>query len=388
MERSETDKKPWTSARVTLSFETTGDRDFEPETPNINASYNPTENSISIQTNTELTIALREAFVISGNLIAPDVNFWIGKRFYRRKDIHILDFYYLDSSGPGLGIEDLPTGLGKLHIALFRNNPLTAGPAQTTLDFRWTDLNLGIGSLESVFLYSYAGTRDAFTGRSEYEAIDGYSIQFIFSYILSPTGTNSLIFQYGHGLLGANGAWGSSLLDQRGGWGSQNIAKDNIQVKNQRSGSSTVRLIDHFVFENFLDRWSAEIVALYQDVDFNSELNGQGQKIPNKTEMTYGLRPIYHASDRFSIALEVGYSTVNNGIYDQEVREYRRSELSKITLAPLFMPGTGYWFRPQFRFFLTYAEWNEASRGLVASNSIYESDTSGYSIGAQVEAWW
>ncbi|WP_405367136.1 carbohydrate porin, partial [Ruminobacter sp.] len=35
---------------------------------------------------------------------------WSGKRFYRRKDIHILDLYYLNDSGYGAGIEGIDVG--------------------------------------------------------------------------------------------------------------------------------------------------------------------------------------------------------------------------------------------------------------------------------------
>lgn len=35
---------------------------------------------------------------------------WAGKRYYQRKDIHITDFYFLNTSGTGGGIENLSVG--------------------------------------------------------------------------------------------------------------------------------------------------------------------------------------------------------------------------------------------------------------------------------------
>jgi maltoporin len=42
---------------------------------------------------------------------------WAGRRFYNRDDIHILDFWYKDSTGTGLGLENFDVGVGKLSVA-------------------------------------------------------------------------------------------------------------------------------------------------------------------------------------------------------------------------------------------------------------------------------
>jgi maltoporin len=59
---------------------------------------------------------LREAFVQAGHIfdIQPDAKFWAGERYYRRQHIEIDDFYPLDMSGYGAGVEDLNIGIGKM----------------------------------------------------------------------------------------------------------------------------------------------------------------------------------------------------------------------------------------------------------------------------------
>ncbi len=61
---------------------------------------------------------LREAFVRGGNLFArqPDAKVWAGERYYRRQHIEINDFYPLDMSGYGAGIEDVSLGFGKMAV--------------------------------------------------------------------------------------------------------------------------------------------------------------------------------------------------------------------------------------------------------------------------------
>jgi maltoporin len=61
----------------------------------------------------------REAFLQAGNILEsqPDAKFWAGERYYRRQHIEIDDFYTLDMSGYGGGVEDLNVGIGKLAVA-------------------------------------------------------------------------------------------------------------------------------------------------------------------------------------------------------------------------------------------------------------------------------
>src|SRR5271165_1619583 len=62
---------------------------------------------------------LREAFVRMGNMFdsQPNAKFWAGERYYRRQHVDINDFYPLDLSGYGAGVEDWDLGIGKLAVA-------------------------------------------------------------------------------------------------------------------------------------------------------------------------------------------------------------------------------------------------------------------------------
>jgi Maltoporin (phage lambda and maltose receptor) len=62
---------------------------------------------------------LREAFIRAGNLFQrqPDAKFWAGERYYRRQHIDIDDFFPLDMSGYGGGVEDLNIHVGRMAVA-------------------------------------------------------------------------------------------------------------------------------------------------------------------------------------------------------------------------------------------------------------------------------
>src|SRR4029077_16441496 len=95
--------KAWFKTEVMIEANTTN-----------SASYSNFNNGIGND-----QFRLREVFVRAGNIVEsqPDAKFWAGERYYRRQHIDIDDFYPLDMSGYGGGIEDLNVRIGKLAVA-------------------------------------------------------------------------------------------------------------------------------------------------------------------------------------------------------------------------------------------------------------------------------
>ena len=62
---------------------------------------------------------LREAFVQIGNVVGsfPDAKLWAGERYYRRYQVHIDDFFFLNMSGYGGGVEDVDAKIGKVAVS-------------------------------------------------------------------------------------------------------------------------------------------------------------------------------------------------------------------------------------------------------------------------------
>lgn len=48
----------------------------------------------------------------------------IGKRFYYRPDIHMLDLQYINMNGTGAGLDRIPAGPGKFPYAFFKDNDI------------------------------------------------------------------------------------------------------------------------------------------------------------------------------------------------------------------------------------------------------------------------
>jgi maltoporin len=62
------------------------------------------------------------------------------------------------------------------------------------------------------------------------------------------------------------------------------------------------------------------------------------------------------------------------------------AHLTKVTFAPTLSVGPGFFDRPEFRVYVTHANWNAAA-GNVTGQPAFDNKTSGTSYGAQVE-WW
>jgi maltoporin len=151
-----------------------------------------------------------------------------------------------------------------------------------------------------------------------------------------------------------------------------------------RKDSKTMRLVEELLAQ-FGKDLATNFVVLYQNADFGGLENVAGDKIPNKTELTLGVRPVYSFTDTTALAFEVGTTKVDNAIYDG--KDYKASQLNKLTIAPEVTAGKGYWARPTLRLFATYASWNDDSKGAIGGD-VYKGDTNGFSTGAQLEAWW
>lgn len=315
-------------------------------------------------------IALRQAFIEAGNVFesVPGIKFWAGQRYYRRHDIHINDFYYLDMSGYGGGVEDVPLGsFGKVALAWLGGSVdhyVTdhGNVAKQNLDLRLYDVKVPFGKV--TLWFNYANTRGGETRNVFDAAGDLLHIQSAAGWAVGLIhrteeerlwgGYNEFSIQYGEGA-----AYNfASTLDQSGP---------------DLGGASRFRITDQFTIQPWV-HFSMQLIGLYEDTNFGG---------PNSRDRwgSAGVRPIYHFNDRFSIALETGVDWAKSEPLGTD------GHLWKITLAPQVSLGGKFFSRPVLRAFVTYAQWSDGFKGHVGGTA-YENATNGWSYGLQAEAWW
>jgi maltoporin len=321
---------------------------------------------------------VREAFAqIERLAFAPEAKLWAGNRFYRRMDIHIDDFYWLDTSGYGGGIEDLPLGDDlRLHLAYLRGSPENAPDikdvgfiAKQTIDLRLSGIPVGFGDVELVALLSHVkgGTYESTltngdeerTITTEVDSTAGVGLAAIHSKNYE-SGFNKFAVQWGNSVAKD---FSSALWAAPG-----KVSKD----------SWLFRALDFGVFQPN-DNWAMMYVGILQTTD-----NGEDEN--NRQDWySLGVRPVYYFNKNFSIALEAGvdYTRQEGAGTDGDDLD---GMLGKLTLCPQVALDNTFFARPVLRAFITLAKWSDDFEGQIGGSE-YATDTFGLNYGVQMEAW-
>lgn len=314
-------------------------------------------------------IALRQAFVEAGNVIesAPDIRFWVGQRYYQRHDIHINDFYFLDMSGYGGGVEDIPLGkfakasLAWLGGSVDHYQTHNGDVAKQNIDLRITDIK-ALGKLTLWLDYSNTKGGEVFNvfeddgSKLRVQSSSGWAVGLIHRTGEEQVfgGYNEFSIQYG-----AGAAYNfASTLDASG-------PHLDDAYRFRVTDQLTIQPSPHFAMQ---------AIGVYEDTKFGGP-NSRNQWI------SIGARPVYFFNDRFSIALEAGVD------WDKSEPLGTNGHLWKITLAPQISLGNKFFSRPVLRAFVTYAGWSDGFKGHVGGTA-YEDTTNGLSYGLQAETWW
>ncbi|HEX3480984.1 MAG TPA: carbohydrate porin [Kofleriaceae bacterium] len=313
-------------------------------------------------------IVNREAYVEAGHIVDshPEMTFWAGQRFYRRRDVHIIDFFFNDMSGYGGGFQDMKVGGGdtKLSVAVLGGsveNPTAAAGsdvgrlAKGTLDLRLSDIPAGPGKLEVWLIPTLAVQGNGAPGQN-HSGIGGGV--FYFQPILG--GFNEISASIGY-----NAAANlSTQLDPSivsGGW--------------------LFRLVERGVFQ-FTPTVSMMLAGVLQfDNRDGNPANTTDSSLGN-TWISIGARPVFMLGKYTGVAVEGGIDTVKPQASGSSV-----GVLTKVTVAGLIRAGNDFWARPELRVYVTTAAWNDAIKGQVGG-APFANDTLGLTAGVQAETWW
>ena len=141
------------------------------------------------------------------------MKFWAGNRFYRRHDVPINDFFFLNMGGAGGGVEDIQVPFGKLAMAWigaasrsgFSDVPEPdptneAGFSKANWDLRLYDVSVPLGKGEFVLVYARSDSGLDENGQSAPES-DGVALTFVHTRekFISEDGVNKLSVQFGTG---------------------------------------------------------------------------------------------------------------------------------------------------------------------------------------------
>ena len=352
--------RAWMKTEVMVEANTTNSTSF--------AAYPQTVVNGQVTSGGNDQFRLREAFVRGGHVFGdsqPDATFWAGERYYRRQHVEINDFYPLDLSGYGAGIEDLKLGPGKLAVAFLSG----ARPDITTqngnyqksnIDVRFYGLKgpLGLSTGWFDFATSKGGMTSSGTG---IPTGSGEAFGLKFQHLEWHGGFHAFYIQYGTGPASNFSSPGSGTV---------------VQDPNPFINSQAQFLVTDQVLIQPNDRFAIMPIFVYQRTKDGNPLH------PWQQWISFGARPEIFFTKYLSLAFEGGFDHTHS-----QVAPLYNGWLRKFTIAPQIGAGRQFSSRPVLRAFLTYGSWSNGLRGFVGGVP-FQNRTNGFTYGLQAEMWW
>ena len=310
---------------------------------------------------------------------------WGGKRYYQRKDIHIIDTKYLNISGAGAGIENLSIGPGKFSLAWIRSDA-------NDFDYRYDDpndikpqgdtVNVNVNNIDVRYAFApaqglWAEIAAVYAIPTQEDRPKGYTIDditfdnslFVTGELGFPIGNlyNKIVLQYGDKNFAHN------AVDQGGGW------YDAWNFAENAKGYRVIDTLDWYI----TDKLSLTGVLTY------GYAQETGKYIDDIDMYQAVVRGSYQLSQYVRVLAEVGGynkdTTYTYGSVSEEGGE-------KYTLALAFAPGKEILSRPELRLYASYLHSSEPVNEYYSvpnsSGSTINGYTDNFNVGVQVEAWW
>jgi maltoporin len=321
------------------------------------------------------SLGLAKAYIEAKNLdfLGGGV-LWVGERYYYRPDIHMLDLQFINLNGTGGGVDNIAVGQGKFSYAILKDSDnastmtsagvLTATTAAVRQNFIYKGLPANPGANIDIIA-------SLITGQGVNKN-NGYNITVLHKQDAFGGG-NTFGVQYGVGPgtgIGPGGP-GNDRIGAAGSTGAD-------------SGVKRTRILDDLVIHP-TEKFSAELVVVRQ----KDQGDGSAGTTPGSSTWTsFGVRPSYALARHIKLQAELGTDNVtfSSGAASQQ--------LTKLTIAPtVALDANSYWSRPELRFYITHAVWNDAAKAAVnpapaGGLNPQGNSTAGTSLGVQLEAWW
>ncbi len=298
----------------------------------------------------QLALEVKNMKELNGGLL------WVGKRFHYTS-IHILDLKYVDLDGVGAGLDNLPLGPGKLSYGLYRSD--------ISNDFTSTRHNLIYKDIST----NKDGKLDIYTAlirgnRSIINSHDGGSVSFVHTQKNNWGGENVLGLQYGSGP----------------GIGNKALQMGTAGDVTQGNDFKRARVFDSLTWQ-MTPKWGGAVAAVLQ-----KDKNPTG----TQTWLTVGGRTSYATTQNIKFIVDAGRDQI------QPAASGATQRLNKVTFSVAYAKDPSFWARPELRFFITMAKWNDAAQAAanlaapgsaLSSTGTFGSQLHGHTIGVQLESW-
>jgi maltoporin len=300
-----------------------------------------------------MDIATEQAYVeLSGLGFAPEAKIWAGQKRQRIQDVHIVDHFFMDYGvNQGTGINDLSIGGMRLGVALQAGDTFDAKMAKGTsankFNLDLSEINSNPGGKVRVLLTA--------VNTSGLASKDGWGLTLSHnqSDFLVKGLSNTLFLQTSSGYANINGRFGDFAV----------------------VGKKSKRIADTISWQS--GAFGGQALLGYQT-------NKPDQSSVTSTDTSLGGRVSYAVTKNFKWLLEAG--TTARKFSDNTPSQ----SLRKVTIAPTLAVGGDFWSRPELRFYVTRANWNQATANANATtdNAFGANGRKSQTLaGVQYEVW-
>ncbi len=377
-------------------------------------------------------VGFEEGYVEFKNVIksAPEITFWGGQRFYDRWNIDSEDYFWLNTSGFGIGAYNIPLGPGTLWLAwigsnkdnlneatgfngasglsAFNNQNTVGNLYKQTFDIRYKDIDIGFGKLSFILIGNYVKGSTYETTQNTFQATDvpgvfvsapetgiirtqdmyGIGGGAIWQYDFGNKSRFRISGLYGYGatdfaanidnqLSQINTAWANQISRFNTGIGSSHATR--LANGEPFAGVDPAnRATEALATAEFI--WNPNpcfSVGVWGNWEYNSNgsiplgTNAAGNFVTSggsRNIVSAGIRPVWWIADNFAIQGAVAGSYIDNVRTNSGTNAFGNSGESAIfTIAPTIKPKGGFFTRPELRLFATYAIWSNNLKGTSAS---------------------
>lgn len=334
-----------------------------------------------------------QLYVKMNNIIGQS-DVWVGKRYYDRRNVEMLDYFWLNSgqrADVGIGVENIKMPKNSnLNLSLFQfsyDTPALQKPLDEndktrhsyTLDARLFDF--AISENNKLNLLAQAGYMESVKSQKLNQnfswGIGGWWT-YQKNYI---SHTSTLLFRTGS-LIVPHPYTGQAVADY------EQTSLGNYLQKYDYSKAYAVDFINNFVYDDKRQN-AIQATLAYRNKSYGiGNVDVNNREIDNYKQLntfSLGFRYLYYINRHFNLALEYGLD------YTSDKKKQIEGNLQKITFSPQISWDYGYYSRPVLRPFITYAHWTDDFKGLVgvsSFNSRFVNANRGFTYGVQLEIWW
>jgi maltoporin len=347
-----------------------------------------------------ITAALPELFAEARNIMGSPWSAWIGARFFRGDDIHIIDhFYFDDHNSQGFGVQykntqfsimfpgavDTASSLPPYFYLNIVNGTPVLGLRNRAVYILEHTVPVENGYLKLLAEYQRLakGTLSDTTTSTNYPADNGY--------VLGVKYRNNIKTSFPGSYYDGSVRFGAGIANGGDGGGSKTfLTYGGPNLSTQKFKSAWSLAITQSILWNINKHYSINAYGIYTKSkgasdSLNMTQDYRGKILFNrKTDFAVGARGTWYIKDWFHLLHELNFSFRKDGTQDP-------AQLIKFSIAPTIVPNGNrdVWSRPHFRFVYSVGRYNQFAADKLYSPYHAQSGSKrwGHYFGIKTE-WW